>query len=157
MKPGPPRKPLAVLEKSASPRARGRKSDKLREITEVPGAPAMPKGMSKAAQVIWKDLVNILSEASILTRADGYALKMLCRLQAKYDALFKEVDKKGGFYQMKHSAMCETPQSKKLDVMEKQIWRMMTSFGLQPSGRVSLGAPIKHEPLNKSKLRFFKD
>jgi P27 family predicted phage terminase small subunit len=155
-KPGPPRKPLAVLKKEGSKRGKGRPEDKDREINEVKGLPPMPTGMSLEAIRIWRQLSGILEEMGVVTGSDVYLMHEFCVVMALLqETRAKLQDGTYKYYQLTPTGEKDSPQSKRCDIWHAQTQRMMGKMGLSPSDRASLGTPLQAEPEDEGKKRFF--
>lgn len=65
------------------------------EPTSSLADPEMPKGLSKVAQKEWRDVVPILREMKVLTKADGKALAAYCHNFSRWLEAEKEMERHG--------------------------------------------------------------
>ncbi|MFO0823031.1 MAG: phage terminase small subunit P27 family [Gemmataceae bacterium] len=61
----------------------------------TPGAPAVPRGMGKAARAVWKRVTAEMEKAGTLTHADQDILAAYCVAVADLDKLNAEIERDG--------------------------------------------------------------
>lgn len=84
--------PTAIKKLTGNP---GHRPLNDKELVVEPGAPEMPKGMSKAAQREWEFIVPVLLELGVLTQVDGKALAGYCDAYALWEQARKDINKYG--------------------------------------------------------------
>ena len=134
MHPGPPRMPTPLLEARGSNRPGRRRSEGALELP--PEIPAAPATLSPGAAAIWSELVEVLGNAKVLSRADRRELTRLCCLYESWDRCQAEIDAKGAW-----DEEGETSAGKRQMRIGEQLTRLAQQFGLTPSARASLRLP----------------
>ena len=56
-----------------------------RDAPKPSGGPVMPKGMSKAAQSVWRHQVKAMGATGVLTAADVHSLRAYCEAVSRYE------------------------------------------------------------------------
>ena len=116
------------------------RAEKVREWKPPAGAPEMPADLDKLARKVWKDALELLVPAGILTKADGEALADYCRavsLAAQASAL---VAREGLTVETSEGVKAHPAvaiQRRERDAAA----RFRTLFGLDPSSRAKLNVP----------------
>lgn len=136
---GPAKRPAAEHKKRGTYR-----KDRHAEPEGVnPGAPEMPRGMSKVAQAAWKRIVPALVKAQLVAPVDQEALRQLCEAVSDYERAEKAIEKIG-------LLVPHTTTQGDLVVKLNPAWTskhnsrtaivaLCQRFGMTPSGRTGLG------------------
>lgn len=152
---GPAKTPTETLKLRGSWRADVRKNEPQPEK----GRPRCPKWLRPMAKRYWKRLVPQLDEMGILTLIDGNALARYCQVMAKWREAEEFLASHGDLYPVKDEAgnvvrFKQYPQVSTAMKLADQALRLEQQFGLTPSARAGLDAPIKPKDTD-GKSRFF--
>ena len=162
---GPAKKPTALEQAEGRPGHRPLPTD---EVVFPEGSPAMPRGMSKAARVIWKETVATMQMVpGLLTVADSSVLADYCEVRAEVDQMLRAQRQatERAIAQAVAEGRAATPDEIKAAIIDKYTGTMSKlrhrlnvlrrELGLTPSSRSSLrvtgqiiGQPNKPAPLD---------
>ncbi len=124
------------------------------------GLPVRPKHLTKHAKEMWTELVKVLGESGVLTKADRNTMALYCEAYSQWRNAKEEIEKKG--------AVLDDPDGGRMyrnpyvAIQHEAATRMMSiggTLGLDPSSRakmrIAVAAPKDDGPNSKS--RFFKN
>lgn len=136
---GPPPTPTAILDARGSRKAKTRPKEPKPES----GRPRCPAWMSKPAKAVWKEVVSLLDDMNVLTKADGLNLRRYCYMVVSWRRCQEFVDKHGETYPQKDAkgeviAVRAFPQTKLLLELNDRLLKAEREFGLTPSARTRL-------------------
>jgi len=152
--PGPRPKPKALTVHEGRRKAR---EDPTHPDPKI-GIPRKPRGMSKHAGVVWREMVKQLSGLGVLTVVDGKALARYCELHViVWDALG---------YIAEHGATqdvtgrygtktVDVPQIKQVKDLSPQLLRLEEQFGLTPSARSRISIVPRASDADTALVEFF--
>lgn len=139
---GPKRLPSAVLALRGSTLTTERRRE---EIAGPAGEPVMPVELDEIARLAWADLVPILRDMGVLSRADGRTLARYCTAWSRWCAAKRLVEADG----LLEIGTSRTRVSPAVDVLEragKELTQLECEFGLTPSARTRLKtSPVIHD------------
>jgi P27 family predicted phage terminase small subunit len=135
------RKPSKLKAVQGNP---GKRKLNKREPRPQPGVPDKPARLEKEAQAEWDRLSPILEKMGVLTRADGAALEVYCKLHAlnlraqaaikKYGIVIAKLDEVGV------STLKKNPAVSIFESTTRLIRSFLQEFGLTPASRSKVAA-----------------
>jgi P27 family predicted phage terminase small subunit len=133
---GPRPVPTAVLKARGSARAGKNK----KEPAPPPGRPACPDWLDDEAKQVWAQVIPLLEEMGVLTRADTNALARYCQLFARWKKAELFIQRFGESYPCKSGngivkCFLPFPQSGLSLKLSIALTRLEQEFGLTPSAR----------------------
>jgi P27 family predicted phage terminase small subunit len=123
---------------------RGPLPDTKRRTAPKGRIPKMPQHLGPVGQRLWKRVVNGLKDRKAVGSLHIDALTDACDLADDIDALKKDIQINGGFYECKGSE-CMRPQVKSLATNRRLMFQYMTKFGLSPMDDERLNGPPEPE------------
>ena len=105
------------------------------------GAPVKPDWLDAIASETWDELVPILTERRVLSRADGTALALLCSEFASWRAAAAALKESGPATETASGSFKPSPELVAVDRHGAALLRWLREFGLTPASRSSV-API---------------
>lgn len=158
-KPGPKKKPKAILQLSGSWRgkARGKEPE-----AEPPDKLRCPAWLEPIAKTTWRNVVQQMKTMGILSMADADMVARYSDTMARWRAARKFIREKGEGYPVYKDghivAVRKYPHTVAASQLLSDLDRMANLLGLSPSARASLAVEnkgqIEHEP--DEKARFFR-
>jgi P27 family predicted phage terminase small subunit len=148
---GPKPTPTIALRNRGSWRGSARKNEPKLPV-EAPDAPSWLKGEAKKA---WEELVPILMDAGVLTKADKMALAGLCRYWADWLEAQRKVEKDGITVMGALGGLKPHPAIAIANAAWANVVKGCAMFGIDPADRSNVKAAPKAEP-EDAKKRFFK-
>jgi len=144
----PGRKPLAsaIHKKNGSYQKNPQRENK-NEPKPPSGAPKMPLTVAgdPAAKRKWAEVIKVLGEMEILSRADKDLLEIFCLNYSHYCALLKAV-RDSGFAQQDASGFFKrNPLAGELAKVTDRQARLLGEMGLTPSSRTRVGKIDKND------------
>ena len=153
---GPPPTPTDILKLRGSWRAKGR----LAEPKPPKGAPRCPSWLAAAAKIVWRQMVAILTELKVLTKADGNALARYCVMWVEWQACTAFVLKYGISYPLKEDkgkVKCfqQFPEVAQRNKLSGDLAKLEAEFGLTPAARtrIEVEVPDLPAPVRKRERR----
>jgi P27 family predicted phage terminase small subunit len=133
---GPRPTPTSVLRARGSRRANDRKS----EPVVPPGRPECPDWLDPEAKQVWAQLVPILEEMAVLTKADLNPLARYCQLFIRWKRAELFIQQYGETYPVKSArgqvkCFFAWPQVGIAHKLSQALTRLEQEFGLSPSAR----------------------
>jgi len=124
--------------------------------TAVAGKPKMPAGLSNLGRPKWREMVKLLSDRRVLTRADGPALELYVETWCRWKACLKEIADHGVLVAVEYSGPNGEPCSKKVPnpaaklagQLEVSLRNLLKELGGTPASR-ERAKPTKPDPKNK--------
>lgn len=141
---GRPPKPTAVHVLNGNP---SKKNLNTGEPKPLVAAPEMPRGMSRAANREWKQIVPILLGMGVLTIVDGKALSAYCESYAGWEESRKHIKKFGRVFvthfEDKEGNLIVGDMKANPAVAQEQAYlkamnTFLAQFGLSPSTRAKV-------------------
>lgn len=138
---GPRPTPTAVLRARGSRRA-DRNPDRL-EPEPPPGPPECPAWLNADAKVVWDQMVALLGEMGVLTKADGNALARYATMFVQWRQAQEFVLKHGFVYPLKSGTgvvkgFGQFPQVAIAARLSLALLKIEAEYGLTPSSRARI-------------------
>ena len=149
-------KPAAVHAQNGNPSHLNLDARRAMEPKAAEGAPPRPAFLNPTAAEAWDYLTAHLAKMGTLAQSDQQALAMLCQAYGLYAEAMAEVNSSGAVV----SVAGQAQPSPFLSVANKQaaiITKLLTEFGLTPSGRARISlkpAPGRSEKPGAGILKF---
>ncbi len=99
---------------------------------------SMPSGLSKDEQQHWQQVASHLQEAGVLTVMDVQALKLYCRIYAKWQESNEKLDEYGPVIKTKTGHPALSPYFKISQKYLDQLLVILREFGMTPSSRTRI-------------------
>lgn len=100
----------------------------------------MPGGLTKEEQQHWQQIAGHLQEAGVLTVMDVQALKLYCRIYAKWHESNEKLDEYGPVIKTKAGHPALSPYFKISQKYLDQLLTILREFGMTPSSRTKIHA-----------------
>lgn len=119
----------------------------------TPGTPVMPEHLTSEAAAAWRRLAPELAGRGVLTRADGFALELLCEAYAEYRAARVALALHGTTYTTEGISgpmVRARPEVAIAADAFRRFARMLAEFGLTPAarGRAHGVKAEEHDPMD---------
>lgn len=101
------------------------------------GRPQCPRWLGGRARTVWRQVVAILSDMGVLTKADGIALARYCDALVRWRDAADEVDQAGITYEAGDLVKPNPALRAYLD-LNSMLTRLEQEFGLTPSARTRI-------------------
>lgn len=101
---------------------------------------SMPGGLTKEEQQHWQQVAGHLQEAGVLTVMDVQALKLYCRIYAKWHESNEKLDEYGPVIKTKAGHPALSPYFKISQKYLDQLLTILREFGMTPSSRTKIHA-----------------
>ena len=136
---GTPPKPTALKRLSGSWRADINQN----EPEPPPGAPDPPDFLNEEALRYWDELIVLLDEMDLLTKADGNMLAIYCQSLARLAECERMIEEEGSTYKTytstgELSQIKTHPAARMAKELYTTVCRLGKEFGLSPSARSHL-------------------
>ena len=105
------------------------------------GVPDKPDWLDGVAGEMWDELVPLLAERCVLSRADGLSLAMLCAEYSGYRAASQALAVSGPAIETENGSFKPSPELVAADRHGAALLRWIREFGLTPLSRGAV-API---------------
>lgn len=101
---------------------------------------SMPGGLTKEEKQHWQQIAGHLQEAGVLTVMDVQALKLYCRIYAKWHESNEKLDEYGPVIKTKTGHPALSPYFKISQKYLDQLLTILREFGMTPSSRTKIHA-----------------
>lgn len=148
---GPKPTPTAILKLRGAANISRRDG----EITPPNGTPVCPVWASEDEQIVWVELVEMLSRTrGLLTENDSNSIWLMCEAICEMNQARKEIASEGSTcYSEKGGAYQHPAVGRKNSAIER-LRRLMCEFGMTPASRTSVTAAVPVAQENEKK-KFF--
>jgi P27 family predicted phage terminase small subunit len=103
------------------------------------GAPAKPSHLTPAAAQVWDNIMPDLENRRVVTRADQYALVLLCEAYSEYVQAREVLAEKGLTYETENAQGNVMVRKRPETGLAADSWRRakvgLANFGLDPASR----------------------
>jgi len=125
-------------------------------MTPAPGAPNPPTWLSAEAKAEWRRIVPKLEAAGILATIDRAGLALVCEAWSEYRAADRILKREGLTYKSEEDGITRRHPMMKVKNDAAIRWAQLSQrFGLTPSDRTRIKAPIRDNGKDEGKSRFF--
>lgn len=131
---------------SSARRLRGeRRPSRLKRAAEPIGgateAPAMPRGLSKPAQRVWRKVVPDLAARGLINELDTVILQSYCAAVAELEAAERVLATEGAAYTSPRGAIRQRPEVIIVLMLRKQVIELGNQLGMSPAARMRMRVP----------------
>jgi P27 family predicted phage terminase small subunit len=104
----------------------------------LPDPPARPEGLTGAAAAVWDHYGALLTRLNVLSKADGLALEILCRVYADLREVELRIEREGITTTDGDTAgdVKLNPLVRKRDRLREALRASLRDFGLTPESRI---------------------
>lgn len=103
--------------------------------------PEMPTGLGEDAKRYWPEIAQVIKETGVYTKADRFALRLLCDSYADYAKARDVLENEGRYIERVTKngvALVDHPALKAMGRHWKEVAYMLRKFGMTPSDRTGL-------------------